>query len=120
MPPAPVTDNIVFGGPGSIPLLSDDEERYVLALFELFLILRCLNSVEYALIFVLLTATRVTLPVPDVRLLLPPLVWRLPCVRQHLLGQRPLQPLLLHQRTRLWQHPILRLPLPVLLPGKNT
>ena len=38
MPPAPVTDNIVFGGPGSIPSLSDDEERYVLALFELFLI----------------------------------------------------------------------------------
>ena len=38
MPPAPVTDDIVFGGPGSIPSLSDDEEMYVLALFELFLI----------------------------------------------------------------------------------
>ena len=38
MPPAPVTDNIVFGGPGSIPSLSDDEERYVFVLFELFLI----------------------------------------------------------------------------------
>ena len=38
MPPAPVTDNIVFGGPGSIPSLSDDEERYAFVLFELFLI----------------------------------------------------------------------------------
>ena len=38
MPPAPVTDNIVFGGPGSIPSLSDDEERYAFVLFVLFLI----------------------------------------------------------------------------------
>ena len=29
MPPAPVSGDIVFGGPGSIPSLSDDEERYV-------------------------------------------------------------------------------------------
>ena len=36
MPPAPVTDDIVFGVPGSIPSLSDDEERYVVVLFELF------------------------------------------------------------------------------------
>ena len=48
MPPAPVTDNIVFGGPGSIPSLSDDEERYVFALFELFLICIALYFVEYA------------------------------------------------------------------------
>ena len=36
MPPAPVTDDIVFGGPGSIPSLSDDEERYVLGLSSSF------------------------------------------------------------------------------------
>ena len=29
MPPAPASGDIVFGGPGSIPSLSDDEERYV-------------------------------------------------------------------------------------------
>ena len=29
MPPAPISSDIVFGGPGSIPSLSDDEERYV-------------------------------------------------------------------------------------------
>ena len=37
MPPTPASGDIVFGGPGSIPSLSDDEERYVLLFFELFL-----------------------------------------------------------------------------------
>ena len=37
MPPAPATGDIVFGGPGSIPSLSDDDERYVLLFCELFL-----------------------------------------------------------------------------------
>ena len=47
MPPAPVTDNIVFGGPGSIPSLSDDEDRYVFTFFELFCICFALFFVEY-------------------------------------------------------------------------
>ena len=34
MPPAPTSGDIVFGGPGSIPSLSDDEERYVLLCFR--------------------------------------------------------------------------------------
>ena len=34
MPPAPASGDIVFGGPGSIPSLSDDEERYVFLFFE--------------------------------------------------------------------------------------
>ena len=34
MPPTPTSGDIVFGGPGSIPSLSDDEERYVLLCFR--------------------------------------------------------------------------------------
>ena len=37
MPPVPASGDTVFGGPGSIPSLSDDEERYALLLFESFL-----------------------------------------------------------------------------------
>ena len=37
IPPAPASGDLVFGGPGSIPSLSDDDERYVLLLCELFL-----------------------------------------------------------------------------------
>ena len=47
MPPAPVTDDIVFGGPGSIPSLSDDEDRYVFTFVELFCICFALFFVEY-------------------------------------------------------------------------
>ena len=46
MPPAPASGDIVFGGPGSIPSLSDDEERYVFCFSSCFL-LHCLSFVEY-------------------------------------------------------------------------
>ena len=36
MPPAPVSGDIVFGGPGSIPSLSDDDERYIFCFMTIF------------------------------------------------------------------------------------
>ena len=46
MPPAPITDNIIFGGPRSIPSLSDDDERYVFDLSSsLFIVLLILCRV---------------------------------------------------------------------------
>ena len=41
MHPAPTSGDIIFGGPGSIPSLSEDEERYVFGIHDRFLILVC-------------------------------------------------------------------------------
>ena len=36
MPPPPTAGGIVFGGPGSIPSLSDDEDRYAIGIHDQF------------------------------------------------------------------------------------
>ena len=118
VPPVPATRDIVFGGPSSIPSLSDDEERYVFCLSSCFL-LYCLSFVEYVSIFISFAATQGMLPVLDARLLPHPLVRRPLCMRQRPHSRRPLQPLPLHPRTRLWQHPTLQRPPPVLRLGRN-
>ena len=41
MPPTPTSGDIVFGGTGTIPSLSEDEERYVFGIHDRFLILLC-------------------------------------------------------------------------------
>ena len=77
IPPAPASGDLVFGGPGSIPSLSDDDERYVLLPCELFLtaMLFPLSGVYQCLLY--LSAMWRTLPVLDAKPLPPLLAWPL-------------------------------------------